>query len=136
MTAWQETITVPLGAPWEPFSVDVWTDPPMGAYLDLKEASIAAVMNPGDVPTIERAIASFGPLIASHTITDRDGKPLELSLRSMSSGLFLAVVNALRSQVFGGEEAGPFEKPATSPARSSRGRNRRRGTPSGDSPSG
>lgn len=134
-SGWQEPIPVRLEAPWQDYTVFVWPDPPIGAWMDLQEAAQAAIENPTDIPTLERAVATLGPLVASHDIQDRDGQPLrELSLRSMPGTLFLAVVRAVRRADWKDEGPAPFGSRATSPEPSSPARSRRRGTPSGALP--
>ncbi len=136
MSGWDETITVPLDDPWAPMSISIWADPPMGAWLDLREAAAAALSNPGDVATIERAIAAFGPLVASHTLVDRAGKPIDqLTLRALPSGMFVAILRGIERVMNGGEGSGPFVLKAPSRARSSQAKSRRRATASGGSPS-
>lgn len=132
---WDERRRVELGEDWPGFWIELWDDPPMGAWIDLQEAAAAALRNPGDIPSIERAIAAFTPLVAGHNLTDRTGAPItELSLRALSQGLFLALLRAIQ-QAMNGANPGPLSKRAPSRAPSSRaGRNSRRASSSGASP--
>jgi hypothetical protein len=134
VSGWDEKRRVPLEPPWDSFYVELWEDPPMGTWLALQEAAAAALANPGDLEAIERAIASFGPLVAAHNLTDRAGKPIGLTLREMSGGLFLAVLLAVKRALEGAGTAVPLGNRANSPAASSRAPRRRCASSSGSSP--
>jgi hypothetical protein len=126
VSGWDTKRRLGLGDEWPGFWVDLWEDPPMGTWIDLQEVVQAALLNPGDIKAIEKAIAAFAPLVAEHNLTDRDGKPLELTLRSMNSGLFKAVLMVVQRAMFGEATPVPLRKRATSPGRSSRARASRR----------
>lgn len=133
---WTATHTVKLAPPWEPMTITVWADPPMGDWLAMRDAASAAMSNPGDPVAADAALASFDPIIASHTVTDRQGKVLpQLRLALMPSGLLAAIVaGVLRAYV---PEAAPPADPtpgrAPSPGRSSRRRPSRSASSSGAS---
>jgi hypothetical protein len=131
--SWDEKRRVELGEEWPGFWIDLFEDPPMGAWLDLQEAAIAAMHNPGDQKAIEKAISAFRPLVAGHNITDRDGKPMELSLRAMNASLFRSVLSVVQRAMAGEGTPTPLPSRATSRGRSSQANPRRRASSSGRS---
>lgn len=100
MSGWDAVRRLPLSEPWEEFWVDLLEDPPMGEWLRIQAAAIEATTNPTP-ESIDKAIVAFRPLIAAHNITDRDGQPLELSLQSMPSSLFRAVLLVVKRALEG-----------------------------------
>ena len=132
MSGWDLTRRVYLAEPWQDFYLDLYEDPPMGVWLALQEAANESLSNPIP-PNIEAAIRAFGPLVADHNITDRNGKPIEeFSFASLSSGLFQAILGAVRRAMEEGEGLPPTPaKRARSRGPSSPGVRRRRATPSG-----
>lgn len=131
MSGWDTTRRVYLAEPWQDFYVDLFEDPPMGAWLDLQEAANEAMKNPTP-PVIEAAIRAFTPLIADHNLADREGKRIEeLTLRSLSSGLFRAILGALERAMAGDGVPPTPARRERSRAPSSPGARRRRATTSG-----
>lgn len=132
MSGWDQTQRVKLDAPWEDFYIDVWQDPPIGAWLDLKTAAVEALSNP--VPdAIEAALVAVRPFVSSHNLTDRAGEPIELEMRVMGASLFVAVVQAVLRAVEGAGTTVPLGKPARSSETSSRASRRRHASSSGSS---
>ncbi len=102
MSGWDQVRRLSLPAPWQEFWVDLYEDPPMGDWLDAQAAAVAAKSNPTP-ETIDAAVRRFGPFIAAHNITDRDGQPLaELSLHTLSAGLFAAILDTVQRALEGG----------------------------------
>jgi hypothetical protein len=100
MSGWDVVRRLTLPEPWSDFWVDLYEDPPMGSWLKVQSAAIAAIANRSP-ETIDAAITAFRPLIAAHNITDRDGQPLELKLESMPSSLFQAMLLVIRRALDG-----------------------------------
>lgn len=91
---WDATVRRQLAEPWQDFWVELYGEPPLGAYLDLQEAAVAAQQTL-TFETIQSACRTIEPLVKAHNLTDRDGKPIkELSLRTLSAGLFTALLMA------------------------------------------
>ena len=136
MSGWDQILRLALDEPWEAFWVDLYEDPPMGAWIDLQEASAAALANPTPGP-ISKALGALAPLIAAHNLVDRTGEPLDFSEAGagrFSLGLYAAVANRILREI-GGAPAGPLpRRRGTSPGRSSRRRKFPSGSSSGVSP--
>lgn len=134
MSGWDETRRVELAEPWSDFWLDLWEDPPMGAWLEIQAKCVAAMRAPQDIALIRDAIATFGLLVADHNITDRSGKRIEtFSLEALSSGLFRAILSAVLIQIagVGSGSSDPLVKTALSPEPSLRARRSRRTSRSG-----
>ena len=128
MSGWDQTRRIALSEPWQDFWIELWEDPPMGAWLDLQEAAREALANPVP-PAIEACIIAFQPLIAKHNLKDRAGGPItELTLRTLSSGLYQALLGALRTALNGPPASAKRER---SRAPSSPKPRSRRASPSG-----
>ncbi len=100
MSGWDAVRRLTLAEPWQDFWVDLYEDPPMGEWLAIQEKANEAASNP--VPdAIDAAIRAFRPLIATHNITDREGQPMELTLQTLPSSLFAAILLAVRQALDG-----------------------------------
>ena len=132
MSGWDQVRKTTLESPWETFWLELYEDPPIGAWIDLQEAVGAALGDPTPGP-IGTALAAVGPLVARHNLVDRDGEPLTFGeVARFSGGLYRAVVAALMREI-GGAPAGPLpRRKGTSPGRSSP----RRRSPSASSSGG
>lgn len=106
MTGWDATRRVHLDAPWEDFWLDIYEDPAIAVWLNLKEVGEAGLRDPR-METIEKACLAVKPVIAGHNLTDRDGKPIEIELRALSVGLFKAVVLRILRELQAGADPKP-----------------------------
>lgn len=130
MSGWTDVRRLNLSEPWQEFWVDLYEEPPMGSWVRIQSAAIEATSNPTP-ESIDRAIAAFKPLIAAHNITDRDGQPLDLTLESMPSSLFRAVLLVVRRALEGEGLPPTLARKARSRAPSSQAKKSRRITSSG-----
>ena len=127
---WDLTERRTLPEPWAEFWVELYDEPPLGAYLDLQEAAVAAQKSL-TYEAVQAACRTIEPLIKSHNLTDRDGHPItELSLRTLSAGLF----KALLLTVLGATSPPPSAKRERSRGPSSPGSRPRRASSSGSLP--
>lgn len=134
MSGWDQTRRVKLDPPWDDFYIDLWEDPPIGAWIDLRESAVEALGNPTP-QAIAAALMAVRPLVSAHNLTNRAGEPIELELRVMGASLFTAVLRAILRAVEGAGTTVPLGKPARSSGTSSQGSRRRRVSSSGSSPS-
>ena len=115
MTGWDAVRRVTLAEPWQESWVEVYLDPPLGAWLDLKDA----LRNAGAAPTrenLDTLVGFMAPLIAAHTIPSRDGTPFAWDTAHMGARLIRVVSEAIIAVQEGGESADPLSTSATSPA--------------------
>jgi hypothetical protein len=131
LSGWDQVRRAKLSEPWDSFWLDLFEDPPIGAWIDLQAAVAEALSDPTPGP-IGNALAKIGPLVAKHNVTDRDGRPLAFTdAMAFPGGLYRAIVTAIMREL-GGASAVPLSvKKASSPARSSRAKRSRRASPSG-----
>lgn len=94
MSGWNATVPIRLDEPWSEFTVNVYSDPPIGAFLEAKAAA-AEAMAQADEANLRRAVASAAALVASHDITDREGQPLVLELGALTPSLLSALLDAV-----------------------------------------
>ena len=136
MSGWDATHRVTLPDPWEGMWIEVYDNPPMGLLLDLGE-QVALAMNDPRPEVIEKALVTAYGYIAAHNLTDREGRPLEWSLRSFAPTLVVCVLRAIGDDLRRGADTGPFDnraaKRARSRAPSSRASRSRRASASGSS---
>ncbi len=129
MSGWDVSRKLALTDPWADFWVELYEEPQMGLWLDLQAAAQAA-MKELTPESVEGACRAIEPLVKAHNITDRDGKPIkELSLRTLSAGLFKALLLAVQRALAGeGLPPSPAKRersrgpssPASRPRRASR----------------
>jgi hypothetical protein len=115
-TGWDATRRVQLDPPWDSFWVERYVDPPIGDLLALADTAAAAI-KVRSTQNLDATCAALRRLIAAHNLTDRAGRPIEISFESLTYSLLLSVVIAVQST---GESAVPKGKKASSPAPSSR----------------
>ena len=124
MSGWDEANRVRLPSPWEEFWIEAYTQPPLGDWLDAREAVAAASAT--SLPSLDKALDACRRLVKDHNLVDREGKPLDLTLRTMSTSLILAYLTAMVGALGGvGESTAPLSPRTTSPVRSSRRRTSR-----------
>lgn len=108
MSGWDAVQRVTLAAPWQDFWVDVYLDPPMGIYIDMKAAVSLAMALPNEA-NMDALLGSVRPLIADHNMTNRDGTPLTWAARNMGSRLIQSLTDAIHQvQDEGGASADPL----------------------------
>lgn len=117
MNGWDAVHRVSLPEPWDGMWIDVFDNPPLGLLLDLGE-QVALAMGDPRPEVIEAALATAGRYIAAHNLTDREGKPLEWSLRSFAPTLVVGVLRAIGDDLRRGADTGPFDNRAAKRARS------------------
>ena len=137
MSGWDAVKRVTLAEPWQDFWVEVYLDPPMGAYLDMQAAVETAKRLPNEA-SITGLLATMPALIAEHNMTNRDGTPLTWEARALGARLVKAISDAIVSvidePIEGGEPADPLlTKPGNSPGSASRRSRSPRNTRSGGS---
>jgi hypothetical protein len=110
MSGWDAVQRVTLAEPWQDFWVDVYLDPPMGVYIDMRAAASEVLSVPSS-ENIDALIGTMPPLIAAHNITGRDGEPIVWGVRTMGGKLVVAIKDALTQVQDGGAPAGPLPPP-------------------------
>ena len=106
---------VQLGEPYTECWVEPYLDPPMGMWLDFREAALTAKSDPSE-PNADRLLAVTKLFVADHNLTDRDGAPLEVwTARTVGPKLTNAIRMAIESvlQDEGGATADPLPNRTT-----------------------
>ena len=134
MSGWDQTRRVTLAEPWETFWVELWEDPPMGDWMDARDATTKALaeLTPENV---DNAMKAFSRLLAGHNLTARSGEPIALdqpgAFRSLPASLFKALYGAINRALDGAGVPPPSARRERSRGRSSPGTRSRHATSSG-----
>ena len=117
---WAQARRVPLAEPWDAFWIEVFADPPLAVYVEFEER-LAEMERERTTASAEAVIAVIAQLVKAHNLTDRDGRPIELSLRGgLTAGQLSGISKAIRTVLNGGGSADPLPSKAPSRGRSSR----------------
>lgn len=132
-SGWDAVERVPLAAPWDQQWVEVYLDPPMGIWIQMRR-QLGEATSVAGLEAIDALVGSLHQLVAAHNIPGRDGGELVWDAAHMGSRLIRAIAEAVTKVMEGGAPASPPTSPASSPAGASRSSRSRRTTRSGGLP--
>lgn len=119
-----DPIRIPLPPPWEENWIEI-EEPEMGFWVELQRLLDGVTPETATIDDVNRVLALLHSVIVDHNLVRRDGTPFDFTFERTVRSQYVALMTAVLS--IGDGTANPMPR-ATSPARSSGHRARRRST--------